>query len=236
MKGNTPHDNNENHLPLNGSYGLKMFDGYTKNVIHPTAIIGKDVVLGSGNYIGAFSQIVGKTIIGDNNHFEAYCSVGTEPEHKDYFGKENMGVYIGNNNRICEFTTISAGCEIRTMLQNNITILRGSYIGHDSIISDDCTISCNALLGGHSFIGKGANIGMGAILHQYSQIGAYAMIGMGAIITKKVKVQSFGMYVGNPAKYIKENDYQKKKFTYEQILQICIDYENGFYKKDEKND
>lgn len=236
MKGNTPHDNNENHLPLNGSYGLKMFDGYTRNVIHPTAIIGKDVVLGSGNYIGAFCQIVGKTIIGDNNHFEAYCSVGTEPEHKEYFGKENMGVYIGNKNHIREFTTINAGCEIRTMLKNNITMLRGSHIGHDSVISDDCTISCNVLVGGHSYVGKGANIGLGAILHQYSQIGAYAMIGMGAIVTKKVKVQSFGMYVGNPAKYIKENDYQKKKFTYEEMLQICIDYENGFHEREEKND
>lgn len=235
MKGNTPHDNNENHLPLNGSFGLKMFDGYTRNVIHPTAIIGKDVVLGSGNYIGAFCQIVGKTVIGDNNHFEAYCSIGTEPEHKEYFGKENMGVYIGNKNHIREFTTINAGCEIRTMLQNNITMLRGSHIGHDSVISDDCTISCNVLVGGHSYVGKGANIGLGAILHQYSQIGAYSMIGMGAIVTKKVKVQSFGMYVGNPAKYIKENDYQKKKFTYEQILQICIDYENGFHYKDEKD-
>jgi len=230
MKGNTPHDNNENHLPLNGSVDL------AKNVIHPTAIIGNDVVLGNGNYIGAFCQIVGKTIIGDNNHFESYCSVGTEPEHKDYFGKENKGVQIGNNNRICEFTTISAGCEIRTNLKNNIIILRGSYIGHDTIISDDCTISCNSLLGGHTFVGKGANIGLGAILHQYSQIGAYAMIGMGAIITKKVKVQSFGMYVGNPAKYIKENDYQKKKFNYEQILQICIDYENEFQDKNKKND
>ncbi len=236
MNGHTPHDNNENHLPINGSYGLKMFDGYTRNVIHPTAIIGKDVVLGSGNYIGAFCQIVGKTIIGDNNHFEAYCSIGTEPEHKEYFGKENMGVYIGHKNHIREFTTINAGCEIRTMLQNNITMLRGSHIGHDSVISDDCTISCNVLVGGHSYVGKGANIGLGAILHQYSQIGAYAMIGMGAIVTKKVKVQSFGMYVGNPAKYIKENDYMKKKFTYEEILQICIDYENGFHEREEKND
>jgi acyl-[acyl carrier protein]--UDP-N-acetylglucosamine O-acyltransferase len=68
-------------------------------------------------------------------------------------------------------------------------------------------------------------MGLGSICHQFSKIGSYAMIGMGAIITKKVKPQCFGVYVGNPAKYIKENDYHKQNFTGEAVNSICKKFE-----------
>lgn len=195
------------------------------NHIHPTAVIGNNVRLGKGNKIGAYVVIQGKTWIGDNNVFEPFCSIGNEPEHKDFFGKKNKGTFIGNNNVFREYVTINAGCFKPTQLGDNITMLRGSHIGHDSEINNDCTISCNVLIGGHSLLGIGVNMGLGSICHQYSKIGSYAMIGMGSIVTKKVNVQCFGTYVGNPAKYIKENDYQKQKWSYEMVLDICAEFE-----------
>jgi hypothetical protein len=48
---------------------------------------------------------------------------------------------------------------------------------------------------------------------------------MGTIITKKVSPQCFGTYVGSPAKYIKENDYQKLKWSYEMVLDICAEFD-----------
>jgi UDP-N-acetylglucosamine acyltransferase len=201
---------------------LKMVN---ENHIHPTAIIGDNVRIGKGNKIGAYAVIQGKTFIGDNNVFEPFCSIGNEPEHKDFFGKKNKGTYIGNNNVFREYVTINAGCFMPTMLGDNITMLRGSHIGHDSHIHDNCTISCNVLIGGHSLLGKGVNMGLGSICHQYSKIGSYAMIGMGAIITKKIKPNCFGTYVGSPAKYIKENDYQKQKWSYEMVLDICAEFD-----------
>lgn len=222
MEDTTPHQNKNQHSTLNGSYGYRIRGG--NNYIHPTAIIGYDVQLGDDNYIGAFCIITGNTIIGNKNRFEAFCSIGTEPEHKEYFGKPNKGVEIGNNNVIREYVTINAGCEIPTQLKDNIVMLRGSHCGHDVIISDDCTISCNVLLGGHTFVGIGANIGLGAIVHQFSKIGSYSMIGMGAIITKKVQVQCFDMYVGNPARFIKRNKYQFNKFNLNQIAEIVDNF------------
>jgi UDP-N-acetylglucosamine acyltransferase len=203
------------------------------NHIHPTAIIGKNVRLGKGNKIGAYVVIQGKTWIGDNNVFEPFCSIGNEPEHKDFFGKKNKGTYIGNNNVFREYVTINAGCFVPTQLGDNITMLRGSHIGHDSEINNDCTISCNVLIGGHSLLGVGVNMGLGSICHQYSKIGSYAMIGMGSIVTKKVNVQCFGTYVGNPAKYIKENDYQKQKWSYEMVLDICAEFEKMIERHEE---
>jgi acyl-[acyl carrier protein]--UDP-N-acetylglucosamine O-acyltransferase len=81
------------------------------------------------------------------------------------------------------------------------------------------------IIGGHSLLGVGVNMGIASVCHQYSKIGSYAMIGMGAIITKKVNPQCFGMYVGNPAKYIKENDFQKNKWGYDMVLDICNEFE-----------
>ncbi len=203
----------------------RFLDMVRNNHIHPTAIIGDNVRIGKGNKIGAYVVIQGKTWIGDNNVFEPFCSIGNEPEHKDFFGKKNKGTNIGNNNVFREYVTINAGCYVPTQLGNNITMLRGSHIGHDSEINDDCTISCNVLIGGHSLLGVGVNMGLGSICHQYSKIGSYAMIGMGAIITKKTNPNCFGVYVGNPAKYIKENDHQKIKWGYEMVLDICAEFD-----------
>jgi len=197
-----------------------------KNYIHPTSIIGEEVVLGENNYIGPYCLITGKTKIGNDNRFEAYCSIGTEPEHKSYFGKPNMGVVIGNNNFFREYVTVNSGCQVPTILGDKIILLRGSHVGHDSKIGQECTISCNVLIGGHSLLGDGVNMGLGSICHQFSRIGSYSMIGMGAIITKTFEQRCFGVFVGNPAKYIKDNDYHKKNFTEEQILEIINTFKN----------
>lgn len=195
------------------------------NFIHSTAVVQAGARLGKNNYIGAFCLITKDAIIGDNNRFEAFCSIGTEPEHKGYFGKPNKGVRIGNNNVFREYVTVNSGCEKITVLCDNIVMLRGSHIGHDSIIFEDCVISCNVLIGGHSLLGKGVNMGLGSICHQYSKIGSYAMIGMGAIVTKTRSINCFGVYVGAPVSYLKENDYQKKKFTIEEVNEICQEFE-----------
>jgi len=224
MEDLTPFQDEKQNASLNGNY--KFVVRGSGNYIHPTAIVGDDVQLGEDNYIGAFCLITGNTVIGNNNRFEAFCSIGTEPEHKEYFGELNQGVIIGSNNTIREYVTINAGCKKPTILHNNIIMLRGSHVGHDSTIYDDCTISCNVLIGGHSLLGYSVNMGLGSICHQFSKIGSYSMIGMGAIIPKKVQPQCFGVYVGNPAKYIKENDYHKLNFTGEAVNRICAVFEN----------
>jgi len=176
-----------------------------RNRIHPTAIIGDNVFLGSNNIIDAYAVIDGNTIIGDNNHFFPFCSVGTEPEHKSFYGSENKGVKIGSDNVIRESVTINAGCYRMTKLGNGIWMLKGSHVGHDTIVGDNCVLGCNVICGGHCYIGKHSNIGLGVVLHQFSVIGGGSMLGMGAVVTKQSFVEPFCTYVGNPARYLKQN-------------------------------
>jgi UDP-N-acetylglucosamine acyltransferase len=161
------------------------------NFIHPTAIIGDNVILGDNNYIGAF------------------CIIGDPAEHKKYWGQENIlgdtksKVLIGNNNIITGLVTIDAGTENDTIILSNCFIMKHAHIGHDCCIEDNVTISCGAKIGGHSIIGEGSNIGLNAVLHQFSVIKKGCMIGASAFFKGESEVEM--KYAGVPARKLGSN-------------------------------
>lgn len=196
------------------------------NIIHPTAIIGDNVVLGKNNCIGAYCVISGRTIIGDDNKFEAFVSIGSSPEHREFVNKPNeiKGVKIGNGNIFREFVTVNSGCTQDTVVANECWLLKGSHVGHDSFIGSEVTLSCNVLIGGYSYVMKGANMGLGAVCHQRSVIGSYSMVGMNSTITKKDNIYPFMTYAGSPVKLIGHNIVKEKLFSSE-----FIEYTNNHY-------
>jgi UDP-N-acetylglucosamine acyltransferase len=155
------------------------------NFIHPTAIIGDNVVLGNNNYIGA------------------YCIIGDPAEHKKYWDKPKGKVLIGSNNIITGLVTIDAGTEQITYIADNCFIMKHAHIGHDCKINDNVTISCGAKIGGHSIIDKNSNIGLNAVLHQFSVIQEGCMIGASAFF--KGESEPFTKYAGVPAKKLGVN-------------------------------
>ena len=188
-------------------------NGTGNNKIHPTAIIGPNVTLGSNNYIGPYCYIESNTIIGDNNRFEAFCSIGTPPENKGYFESFTGKLIIGNNNIIREYTSINAGSTKETRIGNNNIFLKNVYIAHDSILENDILLSSNVLIAGYVYIMDKVNMGMGSKCHQLTKIGACSMIGMNTTITKTTPILPGNVYVGTPAKFLKSNDYGIKKYN-----------------------
>jgi UDP-N-acetylglucosamine acyltransferase len=154
--------------------------------IHPTAIIGANVIIEDDVYIGA------------------YCVIGMPPEWK---GKEHIdkGVLIGKGTRITGMVTIDSGAEHQTQIGENCYLMKHSHIGHDAILCNDVTLSCGAKIGGHTIIANKCNIGLNAVIHQKQIIAEGCMIGMGAVITKKLITTPYKKYVGNPAKCIGDN-------------------------------
>ena len=198
------------------------------NLIHITATISHNVMLGKNNYIGANCYLV-DCVIGDDNRFEAFCSIGTPPEYKSHFTEGDWGiVFIGDNNVFREFVTINAGTKHNTTIGNNSWFLKGSHVGHDSLIMDNCTLSCNALVGGHSILMQGVNMGLGSICHQFSILGCYSMLGMGTIVVKKSQIEPFKIFIGNPAKYLKSNSVaiERNSFNSDDILRFQELYNN----------
>jgi UDP-N-acetylglucosamine acyltransferase len=198
------------------------------NLIHRTATISHNVILGKNNYIGANCYLV-DCVVGDDNRFEAFCSIGTPPEYKSHFTEGDWNIVrIGDNNVFREFVTINAGTKHNTTISNNCWFLKGSHVGHDSLIMDKCTLSCNALVGGHSILMEGVNMGLGSICHQFSILGCYSMLGMGTIVVKKSQIEPFKIFIGNPAKYLKSNSVaiERNNFNSDDILRFQELYNN----------
>ena len=159
------------------------------NFIHPTAIIGENVILGDNNYIGP------------------YCIIGDPAEHKKFWNNTLGTVVIGDNNIITGLVTIDAGTKSVTWIKNNCFIMKHAHVGHDCEIYDNVTISCGAKIGGHSIIKEYSNIGLNAVLHQFAKIERGCMIGASAFI--KGETEEFTKYAGVPARKIGINEYSR---------------------------
>lgn len=164
-------------------------------IIHNTAIIGPNVT------------------IGKNVKIYPYAVIGTRAEHKDFMDQPLGNVVIGDNCVIREFTTINAGTKQTTTLEDNVWMLRGSHVGHDAYIEHDVTLSCNALVGGHARVFQHSNLGLGSVVHQWCAVPSYSMLGMNSTWTKKTPSIPMSVYVGSPARRLKENKYLMDKLN-----------------------
>ena len=78
------------------------------NNIHPTAIIGPEVVLGDGNDIGPYTVIYGPTDIGNGNLIGPHVTIGTpgQDTRNPRYDSSQCRIRIGNDNIIREHYTI----------------------------------------------------------------------------------------------------------------------------------
>lgn len=173
-------------------------------VIHRTAVLEGDVVIGEGTVVGPLCYLKGPLAIGKNNIIHAHVVIGEEPEHRS---RPPSGlIYIGDNNTLRELTVVQRGTGDRdTTIGNNCYIMDHCHIAHDCLVQNGVSIAPNTVMGGHAKIQEGATIGMGTLLHQFSTAGAYSMTGMGSVITKDIP--PFCLVYGNPAKIMKLNKY-----------------------------
>jgi UDP-N-acetylglucosamine acyltransferase len=153
------------------------------NNIHKTAIIHPNVILGTGNTIGA------------------YCVIGGNGEMRNVKQSDFAGnVRIGNDNVISEFVSIQRpyekGCE--TIIGNRNLIMAHSHIGHDAKIYDDTEICTGSIIGGYAQIHFRAKIKLKCVIRNRVVIASDAVVGMGSVVTKNVYQKE--VVYGNPAK------------------------------------
>ena len=197
-----------------------------KNNIHPTAIIGGEVVLGENNTIGPYSIITGPIQIGNNNYIGPHTVIGCEATDtkRVNYGYTNPIVIIGNNNIIREYSLVEQPCyEEQTIIGNNVYIMQGVHVSHDCHIQDDAVITNLSVLAGIAKILKGANIAMGCTINQYTVIGQYSIVATNSACMKNVK--PFSRHI--PGKNISVNYYALKKYGFndftEEIERYVLD-------------
>jgi UDP-N-acetylglucosamine acyltransferase len=176
----------------------------SENVVHGTALIGPDVVIGRGNRIEQNVIISGSVTIGDNNWICANVVIGAEPEIRsvrpDASGNltaSGKGVVIGSKNVFREAVQVHQGHTVSTRIGNDVYLMNQVYVAHDCQLDDGVTVASSALLAGNVRVNRGANIGLGAKVHQGIEIGTSSMIGMGAVVTRNVP--AFAKSYGAPA-------------------------------------
>ena len=155
-------------------------------VVSPYAIIGADVKIDSGSWIGPHAVIEGPTTIGKENKIFQFASVGAEPQDKKYNG-EPTTLIIGDRNLIRESVTINRGTAQdigKTVIGDDNWIMAYVHIAHDCVVGNNTIFANNATLAGHVTIHDFALLGGFTLVHQFCHIGEYAMTGMGTSLGK----------------------------------------------------
>ena len=203
------------------------------NTIDATAIVGPDVKMGTGNFIGPYCVLSGKVEIGDGNKFLSHVRIGSPPEHRGFHlttgTEETSGVIrIGSHNTFFEFVSVNQPYEHLTVIGSNGYFMAGVYIPHDCCVGDGVTIANGCTIGGHSHLQSGCNLGFQVSVHQFCTIGAYAMIGMGSIVLHDVR--PFGNFVGVGPRRIGMNAIGLERAGLDQeelnIARLCLENAN----------
>jgi UDP-N-acetylglucosamine acyltransferase len=164
------------------------------------SIVGGEVEVGEGSWIGAHVVLDGRLRIGRRNRIFHFASIGAPPQDKKYRG-EPTAVEIGDDNTIREYVTINRGTALDagvTRLGNENWVMAYVHFAHDCQIGSK-TIFANACqLAGHVTVGDWAIFGATTLVHQFVHVGAHAFTGMGTYLPQDLP--PYVMAAGNMAK------------------------------------
>jgi UDP-N-acetylglucosamine acyltransferase len=166
--------------------------------VGPYCIVGPGVSLGDGCWLQHHVTLCGPSMIGPDNRFFAYTSIGQQSQDLKYRG-EPTHLEIGKGNTFREFATVNRGTlpDTVTRIGNRGNFLAYSHVAHDCTVGDDVIFSNNGTLAGHVEVEDRAIIGGLTAVHQFCRIGRFSMSGG---CTKIVRdVPPFMIADGNPA-------------------------------------
>ena len=202
--------------------------GHCKSCIDVIEAGGEYRIKGIIDLPGEFGKsISGYTVIGNDDDLPKLAEVGhnflitighmgNSNKRRKLFdiivnNKGNLPVIIAptavvsKHSVIGEGTIIMHNCIINanSKIGNNSIINNKALVEHDVIIGSNCHISTNANINGNCTISDNVFIGSSVTLKNGISIIDHAIIGLGSVVVKAI--EKSGVYVGNPAKKIKDH-------------------------------
>lgn len=159
-----------------------------KNVtIDPFAVIEKDVVIGDNCHIYPHSTISNGARIGSDCQIFPCAVIAGIPQDRKFAGEDSI-VEIGNHTTIRECATINRGTvsKGKTVVGNNCLIMAYSHIAHDCVVKNDVIIGNASQIAGEVEIDDYAIISGGTLVHQFVRISKHVMIQGGSRIGKDI--------------------------------------------------
>ena len=164
------------------------------------SVIGPDVTLGDGCWIGAHVVIKGPTTLGGDNRIFQFCSIGDDPQDKKYNQDAHSTLEIGERNVIREFCTINRGTEHgggRTVIGSDNWIMAYVHVAHDCSVGNHVVFANHTTLAGHVTVDDHVICGGFTGVHQFCHIGRYCFTAISSVIVKDVP--PYLMIAGNTA-------------------------------------
>jgi len=183
--------------------------------VHPTAVIGPQVIFGNGAAIGPGSVLQGEIVLGDNVRIGANtvltnrvvvgdhvqirngCVIGEDaysfgfvpdgPGHGQSVRFPSVGrVVLGDHVEIGNNCVVSRGVQGDTVLRAWSRVNDLAHIGNTVDLGRNSMIMANCDISARVRIGEGSWIAQSAVVLQGLSIGDGAQVGMGAVVTKDV--------------------------------------------------
>jgi UDP-N-acetylglucosamine acyltransferase len=156
--------------------------------IGPYCIIGAEVAIGHGTRLMANNYLEGLTVIGDDNLFFPYSTVGVASQDLKYKG-ERAETRIGHRNRVREFVTIhrgTAGGGLVTSIGSDNLLMTYAHVAHDVQIGDHVILGNSVGLAGHVIIEDWVDVAPFSGVHQFCRLGKHSFIGPYSVIKQDV--------------------------------------------------
>ena len=168
--------------------GQKGYRVHQSASVHPDVCIGKNVTIGPNCSIGydGFNYLRK-----DDNTLQLKKHCGT--------------VVIGDNVEIHSNVCIDRGLTGNTIIHKGAKIDNLVHIAHDVVIGENTLIVAGSVIGGGVYIGDNNFIGIGVGIRPDVKIGNGNLIGMNSVVLKNI--ESYQIWAGNPAKYLRRNDW-----------------------------
>jgi sugar O-acyltransferase (sialic acid O-acetyltransferase NeuD family) len=126
------------------------------------------------------------------------------PKETKYFTFIHPSVHIMDDNiQVGVGSFIGANSILTTNIKlgNHALLNRGNHIGHDSVAGDFFSMMPNAVVGGNVTLGDNVYLGSCSNIREKINITSDVLIGMNAAVVKDITES--GTYVGVPAKKLK---------------------------------
>ena len=168
----------------NPEYYFTLYHNFVhKNDIVSPPIIGNNTII----HDTVVLNIEGlKVVYGDNNKKIQFKHVGN--------------IVIGNDVEIGALSVVHRGTMGSTVVRDGVKIGAKVNIAHNNDIGENTVIAVGVITNGSVKIGKNCWISSGVLIRNGVSICDDVVIGLGSVVIKDIN--SPGIYVGNPAKYL----------------------------------
>jgi UDP-N-acetylglucosamine acyltransferase len=192
-------------------------------LIHPTAVIAKDAILGENIKVSPFAVIEAGVEIGDSceigshaviqryvkmgagNILHPHAVLGGLPQDTSFKEDVVSWLIIGDNNVFREgFTAHRASVfEGKTVIGSDCFFMNNSHVAHDCSVGSKTIFANNVAIGGHVEIGTHVFMGGSVVVHQFCRVGSYAIVQ--GTTGLNMDVIPFTLIAGYPAKHYRLN-------------------------------